>query len=371
MLASRACGPADCVALGQSYCQSAPAPGPAPTPQWQSFWTWHIISSYFTGVANKDTANELCEAPFIAYYCLGQDQTYSAYNSEEHVENNVIEYIQVWVQGFGQYISCCPPYSKAGGTNTGDYYRCNAWTTDANDNCHTPNLPWNDEAQGVVYEVGAKNPPGAGTNQWMYSFPAEGEGQTWKQGLSRRIYAPDLANAWRKAAGGCPQCGASLEDGCVGKCLSAQLSSASLLSIYNAVAGDLANYPNHGVTGAGAIFLDGHNAPSYCFDLAGGDSSWKTPIDVWPCNGLVNQQFEWINYAIILAGSNNPGKCIDLPGGNAKNGVTLWLWAVSLAGEATCTLSAALPPFLCSLPVLIYSKTCSVDRALACGSAMA
>ena len=80
--------------------------------------------------------------PFVSYYCLGMDQRYSDFNSEEHVDTTVVEYIQVWVQSYGQYLSCCPPYSKAGGTNTGDHYQCNSWTGQDNNNCHTVRPAW-------------------------------------------------------------------------------------------------------------------------------------------------------------------------------------------------------------------------------------
>ena len=79
---------------------------------------------------------------FVAYFCFGQDTKFSDYNVEEHIAGNVIEYLEVWVeQPFSQYVSCCPPGSK---TNPGGYYRCNEWTGEDNDNCHTAGLPWND-----------------------------------------------------------------------------------------------------------------------------------------------------------------------------------------------------------------------------------
>ena len=281
-----------------------------------------MLSYYFTGVANKDTANEECEIPFVAYYCLGQDTEFSDYNTEEHVDANVIEYIQVYLDDFGQYLSCCPPYSKEGGTNTGDYYRCNTWTSDDNNNCHTPGLPWNDEANPPIAQAGAYEAPGF-PGQWMYSFPAEGEGEHWKQGLARRIFAPDIVDAWRDAAGGCPECGEELEDGCVGKCLKA-LSDEQLKSVWEDVAADMDTYPNYPVQDAGVIMIARNT--SFCLDLSSGDSSWGVPIGLWMCNGLVNQQWEWIDEQIILAGSNNPGKCLSLVGGFVRNGATLQLW---------------------------------------------
>merc|ERR1719316_582808 len=129
--------------------------------------------------------NMECDVGFIAFYCFGQQPGFSNYNSEEHVDTTVFEQVYVNVNNWGQYLSCCPPGSK---TNTGSYYRCNSWTTEKNDNCHTLNLPWND---GKVKDVGAQVPVGAqpvnGKKQWMWSFPSEGEGETWTQGITRRV----------------------------------------------------------------------------------------------------------------------------------------------------------------------------------------
>merc|ERR1719247_2485618 len=157
----------------------------------QSFGVVHVLNAAFTGPANKDTGNPECVIGFIAFYCFGQTHggvNWGKWNSEEHVDDTVLEHIWVEVGTWapqtdpqGGYLSCFPPFSK---TNPGDYYRCNTWTTEKNDNCHTPNLPWND---GAISEVGAKVPDGAkpvgGNEQWMFSFPAEGEGTTWWQGL--------------------------------------------------------------------------------------------------------------------------------------------------------------------------------------------
>ena len=119
----------------------------------------------------------------------------------------------------------------------------------------------------------------------MYSFPAEGKGLAWKQGLARRIFAPDMVNAWRAEAGNCPECGDALEDGCVGKCLKDHLSDAQLKALWDQVAGDLDNYPNYPVQDAGTLQYG--TDTSFCVDLSGGDSAQQTPIDLWSCNGLV------------------------------------------------------------------------------------
>ena len=217
----------------------------------------------------------------------------------------------------------------------------------------TTGLPWND---GTIASAGAMAVPGDANGQdFMYSFPAEGEGRTWRQGQARRIFAPALAGAWRAAAGGCGECGEEIEDPCIGACISKALDVPALTSVWNSVAADLDTYPNYGVPGSSGIFLS--RSPTFCVDLAGGDSSWQTPIQLWQCNGLVNQAWVWTDDKIILAGSNSPGthriearaeggcticsqargesqlerrvrsgKCVDLPGGDARNGNYLWLW---------------------------------------------
>lgn len=251
---------------------------------WKSFWAWHVFSAEFTGAANKDLGDEACDVGFVAYYCFGQQPAYSKYNSEEHIDGNVIEYLRVTVEtsdtgeyNWGQYLSCCPPGSK---TNQGNYYRCNTWTGQDNDNCHTEGLPWND---GKESRAGAIEVPGA-KGTYMYSFPAEGEGIHWRQGQARRIFAPDMANAWRQAAGGCPECSEEIEQPCVGSCIS-KLPLPKLTEVWNNVAADMNTYPNYGIPGSGGIFLA--SGGSFCIDLAGGDSSWKSPVQLWTCNGLV------------------------------------------------------------------------------------
>merc|ERR1711981_1148524 len=56
---------------------------------------------------------------------------------------------------------------------------------------------------------------------YWYSFPKVGEGIHWTQeAVQRRFKTTCLGEAWRKAAGGCGQCGSIAEDGkCVGQCV--------------------------------------------------------------------------------------------------------------------------------------------------------
>ena len=57
--------------------------------------------------------------------------------------------------------------------------------------------------------------------------------------------------------------------------------------VFNDVASNTTHYPNYGVPGSTGIFYAPNTA--YCIDLTGGDASWRTPIQLWQCNGLVNQ----------------------------------------------------------------------------------
>ena len=148
------------------------------------------------------------------------------------MHGTVVEFVEVFYQSWSQYLSCCPPGSK---TNQSPYYRCNSWTTDKNNNCHTTGLPWND---GKIVQPGKLADSGV-PGSFMYSYPAEGEGLTWTQGFARRILSTDLAQAWRDAAGGCAQCQTQkLEDPCIGLCIQA-LGTDNLTSIFNSVAADL------------------------------------------------------------------------------------------------------------------------------------
>jgi len=297
--------------------------------QADSFWAWHVLDQSFTGPANKDLGNGEMVVLFVSFFCFGQHPGFSSYNSEEHVDNTVLEYVSVEVNNWGQYLSCCPPGSKGNPGTVSYSYACNSWTTEANDNCHTLNLPWN---AGKVKEVGAQVPAGAqpigGKKQWMYSFPAQGEGNQWKQGPARRVKTSDLAWFWVKQAGGCGGCqGKDLEDPCYGNCINSAFQTTDLLRLTNQALGDLKNFPNYGIHGKdvqGIMFF----GTSKCLELSGGNSAYGTAIDLWDCNGLVNQAWSWTqgDYQIKLAGHNAPGMCIDLPGGNVHNGNLLWIW---------------------------------------------
>lgn len=57
---------------------------------------------------------------------------------------------------------------------------------------------------------------------WWYSFPKESQGVTWNETVHRRIKSACVAQAWRDAAGGCPDC-QDLSTKCVADCIRKQL----------------------------------------------------------------------------------------------------------------------------------------------------
>lgn len=84
----------------------------------------------------------------------------------------------------------------------------------------------------------------------------------------------------------------------------------------------------------GAAFAEAHeepfqvtltSKPFLCLDLPGGDAKNGAPIQIWPCNGLLNQLwwFDTGSYQIEYAGGGD--KCIDA-GGAMQGGTQLMLW---------------------------------------------
>lgn len=71
---------------------------------------------------------------------------------------------------------------------------------------------------------------------------------------------------------------------------------------------------------------------SLCMDLAGGDETWGTAVEVWDCNSL-SQQMWWLKAGITLRLGVDDPYCIDLPGGDTSNGTPLWLWSCN--GQAS------------------------------------
>jgi len=149
------------------------------------------------------------------------------------------------------------------------------------------------------------------------------------QGLARRVKMSHLGWYWVQQAGGCNSCqGDDLEDPCYGDCISSNLDAVTLIKLSNDALANFQDFPNYGIPNSDVqgLLFGGDN--SKCIDLSSGNSAYGTQIDLWDCNGLVNQAWYW-KYGedmIELAGHNLPGMCIDVPGGQAYNGNKLWLW---------------------------------------------
>jgi len=155
----------------------------------------------------------------------------------------------------------------------------------------------------------------------------------------------DLAWFWVDQAGGCTSgwhnCqGKDIEDPCFGKCITANLKIDDLIGLTDQAYNDLTNFPNYGVPvpDVQGILYYGTGQPgnpSKCLELSGGNSAYGTAIDVWDCNGLVNQAWVWNgdDLQIKLAGHNEPGMCLDLPGGQVYSGNPLWIWGCNGKAE--------------------------------------
>lgn len=160
---------------------------------------------------------------------------------------------------------------------------------------------------------------------FWYSFPASGTPTHWKQQLiERRINGSCLADVWRSAAGGCIECkrDPSTDPQCINACLknltADQLGTSFGQAMTNKTICDDAVIP-------GAIGIFSGLGPWKCLDLSSGDFTNGNSLDVWPCNGLVNQQWEYYNNSIMLAGMGRT-KCLDLGGGNTKDGNKVDIW---------------------------------------------
>ena len=136
--------------------------------------------------ANKDVGDEACDVGFVAYYCFGQQPAYSKYNSEEHIDGNVIEYLRVTVET-----------SDTGSITGGSISRAALQAQRPTRGITTAATPGPARTTTTVTPRGchgmmARSPgrvqievPGA-KGTYMYSFPAEGEGIHWRQGQARR-----------------------------------------------------------------------------------------------------------------------------------------------------------------------------------------
>lgn len=64
-----------------------------------------------------------------------------------------------------------------------------------------------------------------------------------------------------------------------------------------------------------------------CMDIAGGDLTGGTPVQIWGCNNdLSGQHWEIMSGITIRLGGDNYGLCFDISGGSTDNGTPIQVW---------------------------------------------
>lgn len=190
--------------------QSPPAPPPDKT-----VTAYHLFQPKYTGLADKDAGDFLGDAAFI-FFTFNK---FEADNPEASIEDNIIEMSTVTVEGWGtEYLKCNAPGAVYNSSHGGGELNC-------------PNTSAHYCCEGNRTEVTKDTLPGyesghlTGGGYW-FSFPRASEGNKWTEKVERRIKGLCLGNAWREEAGGCPKCGANL-DQCVAQCIESALVPSS------------------------------------------------------------------------------------------------------------------------------------------------
>jgi len=172
--------------------------------------TYHLFEPKYTGLVDRDAGDFKGDASFI----FGCFSNYSKGNPEASIDHNIIEMDEVNVTGWGTYEQCNAPGAEG-------HFTCPANQTDYCCTVHGPNgenIPTNHTSTQLPgLEISPRDLKGGSGGYW-YSFPAESRGVTWTNKLVRRIAGKCLADAWRKDAGGCLECGDD-NDECVAKCI--------------------------------------------------------------------------------------------------------------------------------------------------------
>ena len=63
-----------------------------------------------------------------------------------------------------------------------------------------------------------------------------------------------------------------------------------------------------------------------CMDVAGGNASNGTKVQLYPCNGSNAQQWKYVSATKRIHSMVDANKCLDAPGGQTGNGVQLQIW---------------------------------------------
>lgn len=190
----------------------------APEPPLTGNIVYHLFERKYTGLANKDGGDFKGDTGFI----FETFQKFSSGNPEASMEHNIIEMSEVNVTGWGTYEQCNAPGANGHFNCPSDQtvYCC----TVHDPKNHSHNIPTNhtsDQLPGLEINSHSLGPKYGMPGYW-YSFPMESQDVTWTEKLLRRIEGSCLGAAWRKDAGGCDQCNATL-DSCVAECIQASL----------------------------------------------------------------------------------------------------------------------------------------------------
>jgi len=175
--------------------------------------TYHLFEAKYTGLANKDAGDFKGDASFI----FSTFNNFSKGNPEASMEHNIIEMSEVNVTGWGTYEQCNAPGADG-------MFVCPENQTDYCCTVHGAggNIPTNHTSTQLPgIEIPAKALNGGSGGFW-FSFPKESQGVTWSERTLRRIAGKCLGDAWRSDAGGCSECGDTL-DQCVASCIQVAL----------------------------------------------------------------------------------------------------------------------------------------------------
>jgi hypothetical protein len=175
---------------------------------------YHMFPPKYTGLSNKDSADYDGEMAFV----FMTFQPYEATNPEGAIADNVFEMSTVKVTGFtSEYANCNAPGCLAPWCVL--LFSCPKTNTDYC--CQFGMGPMGKMKYRPTETTMAGRKP-AGNGGWWYSFPKESQGVTWHETVQRRIKSACVAQAWRDAAGGCPQC-KDLSSKCVADCIQKEL----------------------------------------------------------------------------------------------------------------------------------------------------
>jgi len=178
---------------------------------------YHLFESKYTGLADKDAGDFKGDTGFI----FATFSKFNAGNPEASMEHNIIEMSEVNVTGWGKYEECNAPGAHQMQFSCPANHTEYCCTTHDDKGNQIPSNHTKTQLPGVEVNFISLG-PNYGFPGFWFSFPKESENVTWTEKLLRRISGLCLGNAWRKDAGGCHECGASL-DKCVADCIQREL----------------------------------------------------------------------------------------------------------------------------------------------------